>query len=758
MSSVPPPESNPPTPRPGLLATLAQNHKTVGIVLLVAAALFVVIPIVLVARAATAPAAKGAESEKSAKDITQETPEEVIANAARPSWTDALGPTFFWGLTCAVACLVVGLGCFAPARGKLTELDRMRLMVLVLGASLGILTALLGMDLPFTQGFRAVFLGGAEEWRKGKDRILIVALALIGGLGLAFASLQLARGVERENVLMRRLLYGFSTVFTVLLLVAVLLLVNLLPYIPSRYNPLSSLLNATFDWTQARLYSLSDRSRATLANLKEPIKAYIFLDSRDPIGDEAQTMFKNCREATDKISWEAVSSTDRKKIVELFKEFKDPQMIQDQPDELGRVTTGIRPGILLVYGEKKEGPAGAEVKQPTAFLPRETLYVREQSREGGRETFQGEAVLMKAIRSLTERKLVIYFTQGDGELPFHAGPAGGAKSNGLDALQTMMRRTESFELKELTIGAGTTEVPKDADIVVVAQPRRMRPEALKALGTYMGYEYREADGSFTDSPGGRKGRLFVLTAVNLVDKKMEHSGLEPLLAKLGVSVGDDRVLNLDTGDPTALPVESDPNSTSPIARAFGPPNASLFVFEDPRPTLPIPGGSFQVENILVTASTQVWVDNHLDASPEDVATAKAREANPEFSAEPISVGVAVSDRGAVPDIPEHAGVTAVGGPRLLVFGASNWISNEGLSSQNTVVADYNLFTSCLSWLGGEPDVGTAPESVSENKDRPLVTLNFTSEGQYWATVLLPAAHMLLVVIAAGVGVWLVRRR
>ena len=116
---------------------------------------------------------------------------------------------------------------------------------------------------------------------------------------------------------MRRLLYGFSTVFTTILLIAVLLVINLLPYIPSRYDPLSPLLQTTFDWTKSRLYSLSPRSRETLTHLKEPVKAYVFLDRRDPVGDEAVTLLQNCRGVTDKISWETVSSTDRKRLGEL---------------------------------------------------------------------------------------------------------------------------------------------------------------------------------------------------------------------------------------------------------------------------------------------------------------------------------------------------------------------------------------------------------------------------------------------------------
>ena len=69
---------------------------------------------------------------------------------------------------------------------------------------------------------------------------------------------------------MRRMLYGFNAVFTTLLLGAVLLLINFLPYVPklSRYDFVTPIFGGTYDWTQSRLYSLSPRLRATWPILK----------------------------------------------------------------------------------------------------------------------------------------------------------------------------------------------------------------------------------------------------------------------------------------------------------------------------------------------------------------------------------------------------------------------------------------------------------------------------------------------------------
>jgi hypothetical protein len=718
MASPQLPETRAAAPGPGLLAALAARHKEVAYVLFAAAVAFFILPATLL----------------------------IIATNSAKGWTDALGPLFFWGLGCATACAAVGAGAVTPATGQtFTPTDRMRLLLLILGATLGILTAILGMTLPFTARFSPTFLGGAEEWRTHRFDIILVVAALIGGFAVAFASLQLARGVEREHALMRRLLYGFSAGFTALLLVCVLLLVNLLPYL-GRYDPLP-FLNMTFDWTQSRLYTLSDRSRAELASLKEPLKAYVMgLDSSDPVGDEIITMLQNCREATPQLTWERVSSLDRKRIQELVKQYQE-KIIEEDQDPLGRRVFSIRPGVLLVYGEPP--------REKAAFLPRDAMAREEPGSGpgGGREIFLGEGVLMKAVKSLAEGKLVVYFTQGDGEMDFN-----GLRADGLALLQRELRSRESYDMKELKFDAGATEVPKDANVVVVARPQSLKPEALKALGAYMGFEYNDADGSFRDSPGGRKGRLCVLMDVSVANKAMVRTKLEPLLEKFGVSLPGERVLSFEApGDPTVVQIQTNPASSNKVAKAFGPPNKTIFVFSDVRPVRSAPGGPFNVEGLVETADSRVWTETNLADQPEALAAAHAKNPSATFSPGPIPVAVAVSEQAAVPNDPFHAGVSAPGGPRMVVFGNAEWISNIDLNEPSNFDRNYSLFTSCVSWLRGDPDIGAAPQEVDENKVRPKFDLNLTTGG-FWTTVLLPATHMLLAVLAAGVGVWLVRRR
>src|SRR5262249_57451715 len=87
--------------------------------------------------------------------------------------------------------------------------------------------------------------------------IMICVLAAVGGLVLMFASLQLARSVERVSAGMRRLLYGYNAVLTGLLLFAILGLLNVLAYVEM---PPFSWFGKRLDWTPAHIHTLSQKS------------------------------------------------------------------------------------------------------------------------------------------------------------------------------------------------------------------------------------------------------------------------------------------------------------------------------------------------------------------------------------------------------------------------------------------------------------------------------------------------------------------
>ena len=371
------------------------------------------------------------------------------------------------------------------------------------------------------------------------------------------------------------------------------------------------------------------------------MKVYLLLNEGGALSEEVQTLLENCRGVTPQISWENISGLDRTRIQELAQQYK-AKITEEQMDFTGPRLV-LRQGILVVYGEPS--------KEQSAFLPRTALVKEQPNPEGGgsEEVFRGEGVLLKTIRSLSEGKQVVYFVQGDNELDFNDVKEDSIEGVGL--LLANLKRNEIYDLKEWKYSKETPKVPDDADVVVAARPENMKPDTLKALYEYMGYSYNEANKSVTEIPKGRHGRLFVLSGVSLENNQMVHSGLEPLLGKFGVQIGDDRVLTLDNPKrPNLIQVETSRKSANPVAKAFGPPNREVFVFEDVRTVKPAPGGGpINAEELLVTAGNRVWVQTDLSEKPSVAAAAMQGNPNARYSDEPISVGAAASETGPAPE-------------------------------------------------------------------------------------------------------------
>src|SRR5262249_3747288 len=112
----------------------------------------------------------------------------------------ALGPVFLWGCGLTLASLAAALSATGLVNwqkpreeGGLTEDEKVRFLLLALGGVIGLMTAINGAVMPFTI-FRDELKGGLEKWRASPAGLVWSGLALFGGLGLMFASLQLGRG------------------------------------------------------------------------------------------------------------------------------------------------------------------------------------------------------------------------------------------------------------------------------------------------------------------------------------------------------------------------------------------------------------------------------------------------------------------------------------------------------------------------------------------------------------------------------------
>jgi len=687
------------------LDRLAANHRQVGIALGVVGLLLAIIPIYLY---------------------------------SRYEWL-AVWPVFIWGVCLSLVTLTHAAGFlfFMDGTGRLgqiTPTERVRAYIISLGGVLGALTALLGLILPFTQ-YSEVFGADLKVWRQHPWTLVLTALALFGGLTLIFVTFQLARGVQRSSVVMRRFLYLYNAVFSSLLLLFILILFNVLAL---SHVGAFEFFTTNFDWTSYGIYTLSPKSKALLASLDQPVKVYVLMTGEDQVTQDVETLLENCRSVTDKISYETLSRdrnrTDFAKLLEKYPS-SDPYGLL--------VLYGTEPNVAWDYIKRDD-----LAKEPP-FNPR-----------GGTPpapTFTGENALMKTIDYLSQgkSKAVIYFTQGNGE-PDLNDRQGDAPDKGLGVLSERIGKG-NYEVKELRFDPGFKGIPEDADAVVMVRPGSVVgpvPEAgVRALRDYL-----------SGAGGRKKGKLMVLLDVVVrPDGSMARSGLEDLLDEYGVRPGNNRILSVLGRSPTDLQVMVNLRSRNPIAQAFGPIAGRIipFTFDDARsiePKQTDPGGRYTVEELVQTIpQTGAWAEKDLSAQPSALVAELRKDQDKllkTISRTPIPVGVAVTEsKGPSAMPPGHPPVGGDQQPRLIVFGDASWVTNQ---MQNSRIGEVNfeLFSNCLSWLRERPDIGT---EYAEGKIRPEYNLNATPEvvsRLRW----LPFGLMMLGLISVGGAVWVVRRR
>jgi hypothetical protein len=643
-----------------------------------------------------------------------------------------------WGGTLALLSLGAGLWNFVQAaapEGQKAGADATRKMVLTVGGLAGLVTAVLGLVLAYQ--WWAFFAEGLEGWRKEWWRVWLCVLALVGGLAAMFASFQLARSEERQHAGLRRLLYGYNAVLTGLLLLLILVVVNVLPYVP--LWPFTY-LGRSYDWTESSLYTLSSGSKGLLEHLKKPLKVYVFL----PRGDfrvlyEVKNLIDNCRAVTDKLDVEYLSpDEDLETTLQLYNKYHIPLT--------------ERAGVLVVYG--------TSAQEESEFIPYADLMTPPDrfGRVEKRFQFKGEDALMKKISYLEEgkKKAVVYFTQGNGEFDLNSfDPAG--PGPGLGLLKEHLEKM-NYEVKELKFGPRVDKVPEDATLVVIARPAdKFPPSAVKALEDYMN----------PPPDGPKKGKLVVLLdVVRTPQGTMQETGLEKLLEGFGVQPGNERILALGLNPPGAVAVEPSLQGGNAIANSLsaGPGRYYRVQFDGVRPVRPRPGnppGSrYSAETALVaSAEYGIWAEKDLKADPAALVTKYRKASRQEIlnltSEESIPVAVTVSEPAAsLPTGDPHDFMRQPEQqPRLAVFGAATWVANRELSRGPGRV-NFQLFAGTLSWLRERP---TGP-TFADPKERSLYTLSSASPGAVSRLVWLPALLLVIGIVGLGGGIWFVRRR
>jgi ABC-type uncharacterized transport system involved in gliding motility auxiliary subunit len=465
--------------------------------------------------------------------------------------------------------------------------------------------------------------------------------------GVANAGAAQARALERGAA---RGKYGTSAIASALLAVALL-------GIGAYY---ASLHEQKWDFTEAKLHSLSDQAQQVLAGLKEPLAITALYTPLDQ--PRAAEFLKKFQEtAPDKV------------VVEIF----DPQNKPGRLRELGIPSDQLGSGLVHL----KLGKESAQVTELT------------------------EEALVNAIVKLTRRELKkAYYSIGHHERAIEgdAGKEAPGFSAAVEALQN-----EGYRVEPLLL-ASKADVPDDAQVLIVAGPTQRFLETEHAsLARYV----------------ARGGSLLAL-----MDPRAQ-TDLASTLEKLGVKVGDDVVVDIETlaGSPYA-PFAAQ-YGDHPITRGF---RDALFVAVSS--VKPLTEGAGLAP--LVTTGERSWAETDFESLASE--TAKPDEGKDVISFVPIAV---VGDAAVTPAQGKQPG-------RLVVFGDSDFATNQWFDQ----FRNRDLFLNSVNWLLGEPEAitirprkaGASQLAVTETTLRNIRTA---------ALFVVPEAFAVLGVIA-----WWRRRR
>ncbi len=370
--------------------------------------------------------------------------------------------------------------------------------------------------------------------------------------------------------------------------------------------------------------------------------------------------------------------------------------------------------------------------------------IAESSRGPGQrpDIFKGESAFVGALAKLTEReRTTLYALTGHGEWPLEGetpepAPRGMAREAGRDArsLSQLVKalRNDYYEVKPLNLMA-EGEVPEDCAALLVAGPRA--PLAESEMGAIRSY-LDERDGA----------------AIFLVDSRMSprvETNVGELLKDYGVTVHDGAVgvrpqlfltaKGLQSVAEAAVPVNPESLPDHPATADL---RGYQILLERPCPLDVAPSqapAALQVR-ALMTGIPSSWGESDFKAVEEGTAEYDPEE---DISKPPV-LGALVQPAG--PSRPAGAGS---GGPKIVVIGSSNSFLNYML---RYVPGNRYLLLNAVNWMAGKVHmVGVPAKSMEFNEVR--VSGGWLRASRYLFIGGIPGC-----MIAAGIVVWLVRRR
>jgi ABC-type uncharacterized transport system involved in gliding motility auxiliary subunit len=447
------------------------------------------------------------------------------------------------------------------------------------------------------------------------------------------------------KTLTRRQLVRTGTLSAGVLLVAFLFLIA--NYLGWKYHH-------RFDWTAGDVYSLSEKSKNVVEELKRDVEFVVFIAPGQELYEPVREILSQYDAASQRIS------------VRYFDPERNPVEAQQLVQKYGVSSSGV----VVVSGADKRVIDSNDL----AELDYSGMQMGEAPKMTG---FKGEQMFTGALLQLAEgHKPKVLFTTGHGERSLDD-----RQEHGLSGVHDLLGR-DNFELEEWasrTAGA----VPQGADLVVVAGPTSLFIESeLKAFGNYL-------------NGGGRMLILVDPTLGQTAGSGLVPTGLNPWLAGYGVRLGDNIVVDPQGAYPGAPPYtlypsayEGDHPITQPLSQSGVP-----VLLNVARSVGAAPTGAYQVAELVRTTEAG-WGETSL-AAVENV------EKDAQDLPGPVSLGVAVES-------PKEEGKRPL---RLVVLGDSDLATNQLVGG---MPANAVLLANSLNWLAEREALLTIPPKKTEH--------------------------------------------
>jgi ABC-type uncharacterized transport system involved in gliding motility auxiliary subunit len=441
--------------------------------------------------------------------------------------------------------------------------------------------------------------------------------------------------------------YGVSAIGT-LLLVGVLAAINFI----AAKNPKS------WDLTKNQIHTLSSDTVKTLEGLKDDLTVTAFYRPGEPELETFTSLADKYKAKSDHIK------------VEILDPAKEPMRVKD----LNIQSSG--PRVLVTLG-KTEG----RVQELT------------------------EEELTNAIVKVTHSSVKkIYFTAGHGESDLDD-----TSPTGLSEVKKRMEN-EGLKAEKLNV-AGATEIPEDAQAIVIAGPAKaFQPGETEGLKKFL-------------DAGGR--------AMVMVEP-LAQSGLEEFLKDYNVEA--DNALIVDPisrvfGASEAMPVVQTYSETSEITRDFRlntafPTARPLTILHEKRSTATV--------DELATSMPTAWGETN--------PTGKVEHNDNERSGPfPLVVAATEDTKSAQPKRTDQL--------RMVVAGDRDFATNQ----YRNFVGNEDFFLNCLNWLSGQTErITIRPRTRDASR-------LYLTETQKASIFFLGIDILPVTLLAIGLSVWSVRR-